>query len=152
MREGVGAGWRLVVTGLVVGGVVAGSLVGDDRWWPFAPMAQYAFLVEDDGGVINSPYLEATTVDGEEVRVRLDREHLGLERSELEGQLASVVADPGKLQAVAVLHARRQPELPRWRQVRVMNDHRVLGPEPVREIQTLATWDVVHPLDPERGL
>ena len=67
-------------------------------------------------------------------------------------QLASVVADPGKLQAVAVLHARRQPELPRWRQVRVMNDHRVLGPEPVREIQTLATWDVVHPLDPERGL
>lgn len=152
MGEGVSTGWRLAVTGLLVGGVVAGSLVGDDRWWPFSPMSQYAFLVEDQGGVISSPYLEATTVQGQDVRVRLDRENLGMERSEIEGQLRSLQAEPSRLQAVAVLHARRQPEQPRWSQVRLMDDRRVLGDAPSHEQVTLATWDVEHPEDPERGL
>lgn len=152
MREGVSTGWRLAVTGLVVAGITAGSLVGDDRWWPFSPMSQYAFLVKNEGGVISSPYLEATTVDGQDVRVRLDRENLGMERSEIEGQLRSLAADPSRLQAVAVLHQRRQPDEPRWAQVRLMDDRRTLGEQPTHEQVTLATWDVVHPEDPEQGL
>lgn len=144
--------WRLVVGALVIGLVTAGTLVGDDRWWPFAPMSQYAFLVETDGGVVDSTYLEATTVDGEDVPVRLDREHLGLERSEIEGQLGSIVRDPGLLQAVAVLHARRQPSEPRWAQVRVMTDRTVLGDRPSHEVLVRARWDVRHAEDPERGL
>lgn len=152
MGEGVSAAWRLGVTALVVAGVSAGTLVGDDRWWPFAPMSQYAFLVREQGGVISSPYLEATTVDGEDVRVQLDREHLGMERSEIEGQLPSLARDPSLLQAVAVLHSRRQPDQPRWSQVRLMDDRRTLGEHPTHEQVLLARWDVIHPEDPERDL
>lgn len=144
--------WRAVAGAVIVAGVVAGTLVGDDRWWPFAPMAQYAFTVKPDGGVVNSPYMEAVTVDGERVRVDLSREALGLERSEIEGQLGSIVADPSKLQAVAVLHARRRPDDPRWRTVMVMNTRIVLGENGSRTEETLATWQVRHPEDPERGL
>lgn len=151
-RRGFGVHWRLAVTALIIGGVAAGSLVGDDRWWPLAPMSQYAFLVEIDGGVINSPFLEATTLEGQIVRVQLDREHLGLERSEIEGQLASIAADPSLLQGVAVLHARQQTDQPAWAQVRLKTDRRVLGEHPSHEVHTIATWDVRHPEDPERGL
>lgn len=144
--------WRLAVSAVVVGLVVAGTLVGDDRWWPFAPMSQYAFSVKTDGGVITSPYMEAVTVDGERVRVDLSREALGMERSEIEGQLPSIVADPSTLQAVAVLHARRQPEQPRWRTVSVRTTRTVLGEGGSTTEETLATWQVRHPEDPERGL
>lgn len=144
--------WRLLLGVAVVAGVVAGSVVGDDRWWPLAPMAQYAFSVDAQGGVVESPYLEAVTVAGERVRVDLSREALGLERSEIEGQLGSIVADPSRLQAVAVLHARRQPEQPRWRTVLVRSTRTVLGEGGGVTLRTLATWQVRHPQDPERGL
>lgn len=144
--------WRAVVGLVVVALVAAGTFVGDDQWWPFAPMSQYAFSVKPQGGVINSPYMEAVTVDGDRVRVDLSREALGLERSEIEGQLGSIVADPSKLQAVAVLHARRQPDEARWRTVMVMNSRTVLGEGGSRTEETLATWQVRHPDDPGRGL
>lgn len=147
-----GRAWRLVLGVAVIGTVVAGTLVGDDRWWPFAPMAQYAFSVENDGGVISSPYMAAETVDGDRVRVDLSREALGMERSEIEGQLPSIVADPSKLQSVAVLHARRQPEQARWRVVEVRTTRIVLGEDGSRTDELLARWQVRHPHDPERGL
>lgn len=137
---------------LVLGGVCAGTLIGDDQWWPMAPMSQYAFSVASDGGVINSPYMEAVTVDGDRVAVDMSRESLGIERSEIEGQLGSIVADPSKLQAVAVLHHRRNPEAARWRVVEVRNTHIVLGEKRQESDQLLARWSVKHPQDPERGL
>ena len=42
--------WRLAVTAAVVATVCLGTWVGNDDWWPFAPMSQYAFSV-----VLNSP-------------------------------------------------------------------------------------------------
>lgn len=144
--------WRLAVSALVVAGVAAGTLVGDDQWWPMAPMSQYAFAVKTDGGVINSPYMEAVTTAGDRVPVDLSREALGIERSEIEGQLGSIVADPSKLQAVAVLHHRRQPDAPRWQVVEVRNTKVVLGDTREESDELLARWTVRHPQDPEQGL
>lgn len=146
--------WRVLVALVVVAGVTAGTLVGDDKWWPFAPMSQYAFGVERDGGVINSPRMEAITVDGERVPVPLTKQALGLERSEIEGQLPSIIADPELLQSVAVLHARRSPDEPRWATLSVENTRIVLESDGTRtrSEETLATWQVLHPEDPERGL
>ncbi|WP_068421688.1 hypothetical protein [Janibacter terrae] len=144
--------WRLVVGGLVLGGVAAGTLVGDDQWWPMAPMSQYAFSVDDEGGVIDSPYMVAETTDGDRVRVELSREALGIERSEIEGQLGSIVADPSKLQAVAVLHQRRRPDEPRWALVEVRTRRIVLGAGRTETDELLARWRVRSPQDPEQGL
>lgn len=144
--------WRLVIGGLVLGCVAAGTLVGDDRWWPMAPMSQYAFSVDAEGGIIDSPYLVAETTDGERVPVELSREALGIERSEIEGQLGSIVADPSKLQAVATLHQRRRPEEPRWAVVEVRTRRIVLGAERTETDELLARWRVRSPQDPQRGL
>jgi hypothetical protein len=135
---------------LVVAGIVMGTWLRSDQGWPFAPMSQFAFAVSPSDGEIHSRYLEATTTDGERVRVDLSRGALGLQRAEIEGQLWSFRQDPSLLQAIAVLHARRAPEAPRFAVVDLMDDVRVVSrgvPGPVRT-DIVVSWTVVNPADP----
>ncbi|NNM45060.1 hypothetical protein [Knoellia koreensis] len=140
-------GWRLVVTFAVVVTVALGTLVGNDGWWPFAPMSQYAFSVKNDG-VINSLTMDALTVDGEVVRVPLSKEKIGIERSEIEGQAPRIVNNPGLLQDVAVLHRRRLPDEAAYRTIWLRNTQRDIRTRS-ETVLTLATWNVVDPLDPQ---
>ncbi len=143
-----GLALRLVAGALVLGGVTAGTFVGTDRWWPFAPMNQYAFTVPTHGR-IESRYLMAQTVDGQVVRVPLGRP-LGLERAELEGQLGRFVGEPSMLQAIAVLYHRRHPDAPPYTRIWLRDDVTRL-PARTMTTTTLATWTVVdpeHPKDP----
>lgn len=138
--------WRAAAT-LVVGvGVLMGTLVGKDSWWPLAPMSQYAFDV-DSGGEIRSTYVDADTTAGTTVRVAFGMGGIGLGRAELEGQLGRVVADPSLLEAIAVTHARRLPDEPRYTELRVMQRVSQLsgGEEVSRENRLLATWVVEDP-------
>lgn len=139
--------WRLVVTAAVVVTVVLGTLVGNDQWWPFAPMSQYAFSVRNDG-VINSLTMDALTVDGEVVRVPLSKERIGIERAEIEGQAPRIIRHPALLQDIAVLHSRRLPHEPAYRTIWLRNTQRDIrtGAE---NVFTLATWDVVDRLHPK---
>jgi len=135
---------------LVVVGIVMGTWARSDQGWPFAPMSQFAFAVSPSDGEIHSRYLEATTVDGERVRVDLSRGALGLGRAEIEGQLWSFRQEPSLLQAIAVLHARRAPEASRFAVVDLMDDVRVVNggvPGPVRT-DIVVSWTVVDPADP----
>ena len=96
---------------LVVVGVVTGTWLRSDQGWPFAPMSQFAFAVSPSDGEIHSRYLEATTVDGERVRVDLSRGALGLARAEIEGQLWSFRQSPRCCRR-SPCSARRAPEAP----------------------------------------
>lgn len=138
-------GVRLTVGAVVLLGIVLGTVVGTDRWWPFAPMNQYAFSVPNDGD-INSRYLEARTTEGTVVRVPLGR-RLGLERAEIEGQLGRFVSDPALLQAVAVLHHRRFPDQPAYVELFLRNQLTRL-PSRTVSVTTLSTWAVIDPHDP----
>ena len=146
-----GRSWRALATLAAVIGVSAGSVIGQDEWWPLGPMSQYAFLVTNDG-VINSPYMEARTVDGDLVGVALSKAGLGLERSEIEGQLPRIVEQPELMQAIAVLRARRQPDQPRYAEIYLRNRQTLLGADRQVRIIDLASWVVREPDDPERGL
>lgn len=139
--------WRLVVTGAVIVTVALGTFVGNDQWWPFAPMSQYAFSVRNDG-VINSLSMDALTVDGEVVRVPLSKERIGIERAEIEGQAPRIQRHPALLQDIAVLHRRRLPHEPAYVTIWLRNYQRDI-PTRSEKVQTLATWDVVDPLDPK---
>jgi hypothetical protein len=143
----VSIAWRLALSAAVVLTVAAGTLVGDDDWWPFAPMSQYAFSVRNDG-VINSLTMDALTVDGVVVRVPLSKEKIGIERAEIEGQAPRIIRNPQILQDVAVLHARRLPKEPRYRTIWLRNTQTRI---PTGEIAifTLATWDVQDPANPK---
>lgn len=142
----IALGWRLLVTAGVVVTAALGTLVGNDDWWPFAPMSQYAFSVRNDG-VINSLGMDALTVDGEVVRVPLSKEMIGIERAEIEGQAPRIIRDPEILQDIAVLHSRRLPDEPAYRTIWLRNTQtRIRTGEVV--VRTLATWDVRDPLHP----
>lgn len=139
-------GWRLVVSVAVVATVAAGTFVGNDVWWPFAPMSQYAFSVKNDG-VINSLTIGALTVDGKEVRVPLSKEKIGFERAEIEGQAPRIINNPGLLQDIAVLHRRRLGHEPAYLTIWLVNTQRDLGTGSTT-VKTLASWDVVDPANP----
>ena len=139
-------GWRLLVTAAVVVTAATGTLVGNDDWWPFAPMSQYAFSVRNDG-VINSLGMDALTVYGEVVRVPLSKEKIGIERAEVEGQAPRIIRHPEILQDIAVLHSRRLPHEPAYRTIWLRNTQtRIRTGEVV--VTTLATWEVRDPLHP----
>lgn len=144
--------WRLRATAsLLVGlGVVLGTLVGDDPWWPFAPMSQYAFGVDPDGE-IRSTYVEGDTTAGTTERVVFGMDGIGLGRAELEGQLGRVVADPSLLQGIAVAHARRVPDGVRFTELRMKQRVSTLvdGAEASRDEVLLATWVVPDPENPQ---
>lgn len=139
--------WRLAVTAAVVTTVCLGTWVGNDDWWPFAPMSQYAFSVRNDG-VINSLTMDALTVDGEVVRVPLSKEMIGIERAEIEGQAPRIIAHPELLQDLAVLHSRRLPDQPAYAVVYLRNTSTQIGTG-ATTIYTLATWQVRDPLHPK---
>jgi hypothetical protein len=136
----------LAFSAFVVAGAALGTLVGQDPWWPFAPMSQYAFSVDLDGE-IRSTFVEADTVAGTTVRVPFGVDGIGLGRAEIEEQLDRVVADPSLLQAVAVAHARRVPDQPRYVELRLVQRVSQLegGVEVSRRDEVLATWRVPDP-------
>ena len=139
--------WRLAVTAAVVTTVCLGTWVGNDGWWPFAPMSQYAFTVKNDG-VINSLTMDALTVDGEVVRVPLSKEKIGIERAEIEGQAPRIIEHPELLQDIAVLHSRLLPHEPAYRIIYLRNTSTKIGTG-AATIYTLATWEVRDPLRPK---
>jgi hypothetical protein len=141
-----GLAWRLLVSAVVVAAVALGTLVGDDEWWPFAPMSQYAFSVRNDG-VVNSLTMDALTVDGDLVRVPLSKEQIGIERAEIEGQAPRIIRRPALLQDIAVLHARRLPREPRYAVIWLRNTSTQIGTGNAT-VHTLATWHVVDPAHP----
>lgn len=148
LLPGPARAWRAALTIVVMGAVTLGTARGKDEWWPWAPMSQYAFLVKNDG-VINSPFMEARTVDGRLERVALSPLGLGLERAEVEGQLPRFVKHPQLMQAIAVLRARRQPDEPRYAEIFLRNRQTVIDAGRTERIIDLAHWRVVDPHDPQ---
>lgn len=143
-------GWRLLVTLALTIAVWAGTAIGNDHWWPFAPMSQYAFLVANgQAGIVNSPFMEARLPDGTLERVSLSAQGLGIERSEIEGQLPSFIRDPSRMQAIAILRARRQPDAPRYTAIYLRNRQTRLDADRTEKIIDLASWQVRNPQDPE---
>lgn len=108
--------WRVVLLLLVTAGIVVGTWHADDRTWPFAPMTQFAFKV-DPNGTVHSLGVEADTVTGQRVIVPLGAGGIGLERAEIEGQAPTIIAEPHRLQAIAIMHVEHQPETPRYARV-----------------------------------
>jgi hypothetical protein len=141
-------GWRLGALGAGVALAVYGGVAGTDDLWPFAPQTQFAFYVSPEGQ-IRSAYVDAITVDGEQVRVPLNARGVGIARAEIEGQLSRIVADPSLLQDIAVAQRRLHPDQPQYarlilrEEVTTLRDGRAVA---VRQ-ETKATWDVTGLVD-----
>lgn len=135
--------WRVSLATLVCAVLVASALVGNDDWFPFGPMAQFAFRAKPDG-VISSVHVEADTTAGRHVRVPLTTNGVGIQRAEIEGQLGAFKRHPAKLQAIADAWRVRHPRQPRYTRIYLiqqgirLHDGRPSG----RYAVTLAVWNV----------
>lgn len=117
MLTSAGRRARITVTLLLVLLTLAGTFVGSDDDFPFAPFRMYATRDDPDGTVL-STRVEAVDATG---RVRVvDERSTGLRRAEVEGQIARFVADPELLAALSRAHDRLRPDEPPYDEVRVV--------------------------------
>jgi hypothetical protein len=140
----VGRLWRSVLTVVLLVVFCAGSLVGDDHWWPFSPWRMFATSQAATGSVWSTGIEVRTASQPTEwVRAPLTPENVGVNRAEVEGRIPQIEADPSRLGTLAASHARLRPRADAWVGLRVVR-HRILvvDREPTGEVETdvLAEW------------
>lgn len=136
--------WRTLVVLTLTAVFCAGSLVGDDHWWPFSPWRMFSTSQAATGSVISTG-IEVQTAErpGEWVRAPLTPENVGLNRAEIEGRIPQIVADPARLGSLAVSHAELRPDASAWTALRVVRRQIVVvDRKPTGEVRTqvLAEW------------
>ena len=108
---------RMAVTLLLAVLTLAGTLIGQDDDFPFAPFRMYSTR-DDPNGTVVSTRVEAVDAAGRLQTV--DERSTGLRRAEVEGQVHRFTADPELLGALARAHARLRPSEPPLVEVRVV--------------------------------
>jgi len=135
--------WRVVITLVVLGLLLYGSIAGSDQDFPLGPMTQYAFYVAPNGSVVQSA-LWADTTAGTHVRVPLDPNGVGIRHGELEQQLGEIEQQPERLQAIVTAQRRLHPGQPQYVRLYVVLTiyalHDRVPQPPVRK--TVLTWTV----------
>ncbi|WP_242911272.1 hypothetical protein [Actinomadura terrae] len=124
--------WRSAVAAAGIGALLYTSAYGADDDFPFGPMTQFAFSVENDGGEIVSHWLEADTATGAHVKLSMDAVGSGMKRAEIEGQMTRLARDPSLLQGIAAGQHRLHPREPRLTRIYI-----------VKQVQTLKHGKVV---------
>lgn len=137
--------WRAVVVLGLVTLFCAGSLVGDDHWWPFSPWRMFS-TSQAATGAVWSTGIEVQTADapGTWVSAPLTPGNTGLNRAEIEGRIPQIEADPDRLGTLARSHAELRPDEPEWTALRVVSRQIVVvDRKPTGEVRTQvrAQWE-----------
>lgn len=112
--------WRAALLAALAVGYLAGTLVGDDHWWPLGPWRMFSTSTAPTGAVTVSA-LQVTTGDREGWQdVPLNPWRVGLNRAEVEGRYPQIVADPAMLRTLAEANARLRPDGEPWTGVRLV--------------------------------
>lgn len=130
----------MAVTLVAAALLVAGTVWGEDDHFPFGPFKMYASAVDPDAPVIDTR-VEAVDLAGGTVLITPG--NTGIRRAEFEGQLGRFAGDPGLLAAVVDGYARRNPEAPALREVRVVSrwhEIRDFRPTGVWRDEVVAAW------------
>ncbi len=129
---------------MLAGLFCAGSLVGDDPWWPFGPWRMFSTSQASTGSVVSTG-IEVQTAQAPRdwVPAPLTPDTVGLNRAEIEGRIPQIVAHPSRLGTLAASHAALRPGAPAWTALRVVRRQIVVvDRKPTGEVrqQTLAQW------------
>lgn len=141
----VGKTWRVAIVLALTALFCAGSLVGNDHWWPFSPWRMFSTSQAATGSVWSTG-IEVQTADapGEWVRAPLNPENVGLNRAEVEGRIPQIEADPTRLGTLARSHSELRPHSAEWTALRVVRRLIVVvDRKPTGEVRTevLAQWN-----------
>lgn len=119
----------VVVAGALL---VAGTVVGSDDWFPFAPMRQYAYAVDPNGGV-STHRVEGIGPDGDPVRIAWSA--VDLRPAELEARMRDPATRTDQLAEVLETIRANDPDGPPLIGLRYLRkrtqlvDHRPTPPE-----------------------
>lgn len=123
--------------------LAAGTLYGEDDWFPLAPFRMFS-TADDPNLPVNIARVDAVdAVDATGARFSLDEDNAGVRRAEIEGQMAALMADPAKVAAIADAYASRNPGEPALTEVDVIIEHHWLKDgEVTGEVtdEVVATW------------
>ena len=137
--------WRAAVVAVLTLLFCAGSLVGDDHWWPFSPWRMFSTSQAATGSVISTGIeVQTANAPGTWVPAPLTPEDTGLNRAEIEGRIPQITADPQRLGTLARSHAQLRPESAEWTALRVVRRLIVVvDRKPTGEVRTevLAQWE-----------
>ena len=131
---------RLLAGALLVAGLVAGSLFGDDKHFPFGPMRMFSTTDKLDQPVRS---LRVEAVDATGRRFVLTQGRSGMRRAEVEGQVGRMRRDPSLVGALATGYRRRRPHAPPLTEVDVIVRNIALhGGKPTGRYtdDTILTW------------
>jgi hypothetical protein len=135
--------WRAAVVAALTAMFLAGSLVGQDSWWPFSPWRMFSTSQEATGTVKAMALQVQTEDDTTWTPTPITPSSAGLNRAEVEGRSGQIVGDPSMLGTLARSHARLRPDEPRWVAVRLVREETVVvDRRPTGEVRTteLARW------------
>lgn len=119
---------------------MVGSVYGEDDWFPLAPFRMFS-TTDDPNLPVNIARVDA--VDATGARFSLDEGNSGVRRAEVEGQMASLMADPALVAALAQAYTDHNPGAPELVQVDVIVEHHMLsGGSVTGQIvdEVVATW------------
>ncbi len=134
---------RAVVTVGVAALLTAGTVLGDDHWYPVGPFRMFSTATSPDG-FVSSVSLEVRTAGGDWRRSALAPQNVGVNRAEVEGRQPELEADPSLLGDLAAAHARLHPGDEPWSAVRaVKNRTEIRGGRPTDQVTrtVVATWE-----------
>jgi hypothetical protein len=131
---------RVVAALVIVVLTFAGTLAGNDFWFPFAPFQMFA--IADDP---NRPIMVLRTdgIDATGRRIVLDERNAGVRRAEIEAQIDRFKADPSLLRSVQDAYAARNPGRPPLVEVDIVEvQHHLRDAQPTGVITevVLARW------------
>ena len=135
--------WRVVVLAALTAVFVAGSVVGQDDWWPFSPWRMFSTSQAPTGAVIAMGLEVQTATDPTWVTAPVTPETVGLNRAEVEGRSGRIAADPSLLATLAASHTRLRPSAPAWTAVRLVRHETVVvdrRPTGVVRTTEIARW------------
>jgi hypothetical protein len=138
----VAKSWRLALLAGLTALFLAGSLVGNDPWWPFGPWRMFSTSQAPTGSVI-AMAIQVETASGQWVDAPINPNTTGLNRAEVEGRIQQILAAPAMLGTLAASHSRLRPHDPAWVGVRVVRRNTIIvGGRPTGEVDStvLATW------------
>jgi hypothetical protein len=121
----------------------AGSLVGDDPWWPFGPWRMFSTSQAPTGAVWSTEMQVRTAAEPGWVSEPITPENVGLNRAEIEGRLDEIARDPSMLGTLARSHAGLRPHDRQWAAVRIVQRQLEIvdrAPTGREKVQVLAVW------------
>lgn len=100
--------WRVLAVLLCVGVLTLGGLTRSNDLFPFGVLDQFSSGTDPDGVVVNT-CLQGIRGDGEPFDIRFGQRTVGIERADVENNLAAIEADPQLLAPLAAEYDRRHP-------------------------------------------